>query len=73
MPHAHVSSLQVRLTVAGQLIGPNAPDGALRPPLISLPAGGAFGEDDSVLVDYVGIRAFGRHHLFLRGALTYRH
>ncbi|GAX82928.1 hypothetical protein CEUSTIGMA_g10355.t1 [Chlamydomonas eustigma] len=64
---------EVRLTIAGQVIGPYAPDGSARPSLVTLNPSQSFSQDDSALIDFVGIRAWGPKHIFLRGAVSYRH
>jgi len=61
---------ETRLTKAGILYGFLSSEGISRPIF-----GNAvqFVGDTSPLLEYIGIRLYGKHHLFLRGKWTYRH
>mmetsp|Transcript_20631 Transcript_20631/g.33976 ORF Transcript_20631/g.33976 Transcript_20631/m.33976 type:complete len:288 (+) Transcript_20631:71-934(+) len=61
---------EVRLTIAGQLVGRSSSLGLERPSMFQ---GHSYGPNNSPLVNNIGIRVYGNHHLFLRGLLQYRH
>eukprot|EP01098_Paradermamoeba_levis_P006358 TRINITY_DN2634_c0_g1_i1.p1 TRINITY_DN2634_c0_g1~~TRINITY_DN2634_c0_g1_i1.p1 ORF type:complete len:440 (+),score=149.67 TRINITY_DN2634_c0_g1_i1:152-1321(+) len=77
---------EVRLTLAGQLIGDPAlslfsskkqttttATATTRPHFFTPPAGFEFQVDNSPLLNYLAIRLFGLHHLFVRAQVVYRH
>jgi len=61
---------ETRLTTAGILYGAMSSEGNARP-LFGRSV--QFGDHDSPLLEYTGIRLHGKHHLFLRGKWIYRH
>jgi len=65
---------EIRLTMAGQVIGGFNPQGAERPRYFSLPKElTPFTPNNSPLMDFMGIRFYGTKHIYLRAKFTYRH
>eukprot|EP00296_Roombia_truncata_P003409 JP439613.1.p1 GENE.JP439613.1~~JP439613.1.p1 ORF type:complete len:116 (+),score=2.85 JP439613.1:54-350(+) len=65
---------EVRLTISGQIAGLFSSQGQERTKWFCPPEGyPAFTHVTSPLVHFKGIRAYGENHLFVRGAVEYRH
>ncbi|KAL6058953.1 hypothetical protein QOT17_011328 [Balamuthia mandrillaris] len=62
---------ECRVTITGQLVGPLSSCGEPRPQLF----GGrhVYTAENNPVLSYDGIRFFGKHHLFVRSSVTYRH
>ena len=63
---------EIRFTMAGHLAGFKNSTGLNRP-LLHPSHGKSYTPSDAPLVSWNGIRTIGRHHIFFRGVLQYRH
>lgn len=64
---------EVRATIAGHFIGPFSSAGVERPAIFTPGTTKCFTHEDNPILVNEGIRALGRHLIFLRSTVTYRH
>jgi len=65
---------EVRMTIAGQVIGQFSNNGIERPTFFEMPKEcGTFTVNNCPLLDYIGLRYYGTKHIYLRSKIIYRH
>jgi len=64
---------EIRVTIAGQVVGETSTSQQRRPRLISLPNDKVFQYENSPLLNYAKVGIYGVHHIFIRSLVQYRH